>query len=427
MQVSDVSPQADPLALRPASAMDPCHECSPHRLDWILAFVAALILSDAFDFALYVLFGSDARLVPGVPIARIPLTVVAAVAGILLARDPRAATAHLRAAWWLWPAVALAFVSALWSERPATTLVWATALLATSAFGVALAVHFSALAQALLVVAVASGIAVASVASAAVWPERALLDHQWRGVYGHNSLLGRMQALGVSATLVTILSQRYRVLAASALCVCAILLLATGSRASALAAAVTVLATLLLLAARRWRRHAMTILMTGTAAALLVLTLLLTTKSGLALLERSETFTDRSHIWKAVAVTAMEAPWLGRGYGAFWKSAAGNAAWARSSVRDRIIHAHNGALDLFAELGVAGIALVFVPFAWVAFLALRHALAPQYPACLWPAVYLIFFMASNVAESWLLRHKLFWALYVAAACHVAKAARKPLH
>jgi len=424
VQVNGVSRKADPLALEPAIAIDPCHGRSPHRLDWILAFVGALILSDAFDVILYVLFGKQARLVRGVPIARVPLIAVAAVTGYLLARDPRDATAHLRGAWWLWPAVALAFVSALWSERPAVTLVWATALFTTSAFGVALAVCFSALAQALLVVAVTTAIALASVVSVAIWPQQAVRDGKWRGIYAWNSFLGRTQALGVGAALATILSQRYRVIAAGAVCVCAILLLATESRASLLAAAVTVFATLLLLAARRWRRHATTILMAGTAAALSVLTLLLTTRSGVALLERSETFTDRSLIWTAVATTAMETPWLGHGYGAFWTSAAGEAAWARSTLRDRMNNAHDGALDLFAELGVAGIALVFVPLAMVAVAALRHALAPRPPACLWPAVYLVFFVASNVADSVLLRHKLFWALYVAAACHVATAARK---
>src|SRR5262249_6517842 len=153
----------------------------------ILAFVAALILSDAFDVTLYELFGWQAKLVPGVPIARLPLIVVAVVTGFLLARDPRDATAHLRGAWWLWPAVGLAFVSALWSERPAATLVWATALFTTSAFGVALAVCFSALAQTLLVVAVTTAIALASVVSVAIWPQRALRGHQWRGIYAWNS------------------------------------------------------------------------------------------------------------------------------------------------------------------------------------------------------------------------------------------------
>jgi O-antigen ligase len=300
-------------------------------------------------------------------------------------------------------------------------------LFVTSAFGVALSVRFSALGQALLVVAVTTAIALASVVSVAVWPAHALSDGQWRGIYEHRNLLGRTQALGVGAALAIILSQRDRAVAAGALCVCAIVLLATGSRGAVLTAAVTVVATLLLVAARKWRRHATTILLAGSAPVLLVLTLLLTTRPGLALLERSDSFTDRTHIWKAVATTAMEAPWLGHGYGAFWTSAAGDAAWARSMVQNRINHAHNGALDVFAELGVAGIALVFVPLGIVAVAALRHALAPRHPACLWPAVYLVFFLASNVGESALLRHKVYWALYVAAACHVATDARKRLH
>ncbi len=426
MQVIGVPSRAGP-ALEPAIAVDPCHGGSPRRRDWILAVVAALILSDAFDDTLYVFFGYQARLVRGVPIARIPLIIVAAVTVFLWARDPRDATAHVRAAWWLWPAVALAFVSVLWSERPAATLVWAAALLTTSAFGVTLSTRFSALGQALLVVAVTTAIALASVVSVAIWPAHALPGGNWNGIYEQRNLLGRTQALGVGAAVATILSQRDRAIAAGALCVCAIVLLATESRGSILAAAVTVFATLLLVAARRWRRHATTILLVGSAAALLVVTLLLTTRSGLALLERSDSFTDRTHIWKAVATTAMEAPWLGHGYGAFWTSAAGDAAWARSMVQNRINHAHNGALDVFAELGVVGIALVFVPIGIVAVAALRHALTPRPPACLWPGVYLVFFLASNVGESALLRHKVYWALYVATACHVATEARKRLH
>ena len=35
------------------------------------------------------------------------------------------------------------------------------------------------------------------------------------------------------------------------------------------------------------------------------------------------------------------------------------------------------------------------------------------------AFYVVFFIASNVAETAFLRHKIFWALYVAAACHLA--------
>jgi hypothetical protein len=50
----------------------------------------------------------------------------------------------------------------------------------------------------------------------------------------------------------------------------------------------------------------------------------------------------------------------------------------------------------------------------------RHALRPGAHPCLWPAAFLLFFIASNLAESSLFRYALAWALYVAAACHLAR-------
>jgi O-antigen ligase len=73
-----------------------------------------------------------------------------------------------------------------------------------------------------------------------------------------------------------------------------------------------------------------------------------------------------------------------------------------------------------AELGLAGLVLVLVPLGVFTAAALQHALARGARACLWPATYLVFFVASNAGESALLRHKPYWALYVAAACHVAR-------
>jgi hypothetical protein len=50
----------------------------------------------------------------------------------------------------------------------------------------------------------------------------------------------------------------------------------------------------------------------------------------------------------------------------------------------------------------------------------RSALRLGPAACLWPATYVVFFVASNVAESALLRHKIYWALLVAVLCHLVR-------
>jgi O-antigen ligase len=162
-------------------------------------------------------------------------------------------------------------------------------------------------------------------------------------------------------------------------------------------------------------RRAGVILVGGVVATVLALTVLLPSTAGLALLRRSETFTSRTRIWRAVGASIAERPWLGHGYGSFWTSSAGRRTLV--AARKQVNHAHNGLLDLAAELGAAGLVLVLVPLAVVGRAALRHALDRE-RLCLWPAAYLVYFIASNGAESGLLRHKLPWALYIAVACHV---------
>src|SRR5206468_4109218 len=119
--------------------------------------------------------------------------------------------------------------------------------------------------------------------------------------------------------------------------------------------------------------------------------------SGRQLLARSDTFSERTRIWHSVAVRANEHLWFGHGYGAFWTGPAG--AKAIAELRLRINHGHNGALDLYAELGIVGLLVVLLPVAWATLAAVRHALRAAGPACVWPATSVVFFVASNLGES----------------------------
>jgi O-antigen ligase len=413
----------------------PPHTTNPPTWrDWVLAFAGVLALTDVFDLPLYALFGPGAVLLPGMPLSRVTLLVPVLAAALLLAGHLRAAADQARAVWLLWPGVALTVVSAAWSDRPGTTLLWAAALLGTSAFGVALAVRFSPLRQFTLIAAVISGIALGSTLTAALWPAIGIGPRGWHGLYLHKNLLGRVMALGVTAAVIGALTaqppalahrRRQSGLAAHlvALSLCAGVLLATRSIAAILAASISVAATILLLAARRWRQHATAVLATGAAGTIFVFAFLLATRPGLGLVARSDTFSDRTRIWQTVAAVAWEARWIGRGYAAFWPGPAGQTTHNTLRMRMPVGHAHNGAVDLFAELGIAGLVLVLGPIAVFAAGALRHALVAGAPACVWPATAIVFFVASNAGESALLRHKLYWALYVAAACHAARTAR----
>jgi O-antigen ligase len=292
-------------------------------------------------------------------------------------------------------------------------------MLGTSAFGVALATRFSPRAQSELVAAAAAAVALASIVVGLCWPAFGISDRrrELRGLLVHKNLLGRSMALGVAAAAAATIDGRRRALAVGAALLCGAVILASQSRASLLVAVLVLTAIGVLLAARTWPRHAVAIVAGGGAVTVLALAFLLGTKPGLALVERSETFSGRTKIWRRVIGLSAPTPWLGHGYAAFWPGPAGREAV--TIVRPPIGHAHNGFVDCYAELGIVGLALVCLPLVVFTVGACRHAVRPGARACLWPAGFLLFFVASNLAESSLLRHKLGWALYVAVVCHLA--------
>jgi exopolysaccharide production protein ExoQ len=393
---------------------------STARRDALVALTAILILTDFLDVPLYRFGGRLTELLPGVPLSRLMLLPVFAAAALLLVPRLTEARRLLRAAWPLWPAPLLCVASALWSEQPRTTLLWSVALLGTTAFGLALAVRFAPRVQAQLVLVAAAIATLVSIALVLWLPKIGVSSRrEWRGIYVHKNSLGRVLALGITAAATMTVMRRWRAPALTALLVFGTWILLGRSRASLLVAAATLAVVGLLLAARRWRHRATAIIAGGTLATALGGALLLGTPVGLAMLGRDQSFSARTTIWRAVVENTTDDRWFGHGYAAFWPSAAGVNAGKHFNFI--LVHAHNGFVDIFAELGVVGLLVVCAPLAFYTVAALRHAVASGPPACLWPAAFMVFFVASNLGESPLLRHKLGWALYVAVACHMAAA------
>src|SRR4029079_10929456 len=122
--------------------------------------------------------------------------------------------------------------------------------------------------------------------------------------------------------------RRQRGAGLAALFLCGGVLAVTRSVASVLTAVIVLAATVSLVAARAYRRAAPVIVATVTLTTMAIVLALIGTKPGLRLLARSETFSDRTHIWRVVAAGAAEDAWLGHGYGAFWTGPAGPKALA---------------------------------------------------------------------------------------------------
>lgn len=134
---------------------------------------------------------------------------------------------------------------------------------------------------------------------------------------------------------------------------------------------------------------------------------------------RDATLTKRTVLWGLLIDHWAQRPWLGYGYGAYWRGGEGPSGEIARQLGYYPWHAHNGFLQLGLDLGILGI-LLFVPvLAYDLRRALRVGLESGVRWQLWPAAYLGYFVLSNLAEAELVRHdSIYWVLYLVAVAHV---------
>ena len=79
----------------------------------------------------------------------------------------------------------------------------------------------------------------------------------------------------------------------------------------------------------------------------------------LLLLGKDPTLTGRTGIWKLVIASAVKRPILGFGYRAFWTGLQGESAHLALTEGWSPTGAHNGFLDVWLNLGLVGLGIVF--------------------------------------------------------------------
>jgi O-antigen ligase len=109
-------------------------------------------------------------------------------------------------------------------------------------------------------------------------------------------------------------------------------------------------------------------------------------------------------------------PWLGYGYDAFWRGFDGPSAYVWALNPSEPPHSHNGLLDLWLSVGVAGVALVLAALAVNGLRAVRLVRGAWSFERIAPLAVLLGLVLFNITESSLVtRNSIFWILLVAAA------------
>jgi O-antigen ligase len=380
-----------------------------------------------------------------------PISYLSTKAAPLDASDPISATAHwlligflvavvaahwpamrdaVRSAWLLLLLVGLAYLSAFWSDAPELVLRRATTLAGTTLFAIYLAARFELARLVAMLVLLNAAAAIGSFVVIAIAPQLGMsgnvdYPNAWRGIYTAKNILGSMCGFGVIIAVYALWRGYGSRLIAAALVPANLLLLYLSQSATPLI--VLLVAAYVATAASAFRIRGSAGFVTGFVLLLIGLLgvglLAVGWTEVLAMLGRSPTLTGRSEIWGTIIDYIGRRPWLGYGYGAFWRQDAVEARTIWGIFSWTVPHAHNAWLEIGLGLGIVGMA--GITLLWLAAFtrAIRVLRLPRAQHAVFCLALFAAILVVNMTEYEFLRADTFlWVLFAIAFVYLGREA-----
>ncbi|HYK35332.1 O-antigen ligase [Alloacidobacterium sp.] len=324
-----------------------------------------------------------------------------------------------------WTAVLAAFAvcSTLWSQDATTTARRSVPFALATLFGLYLASRFKIRQQLLTLTATMVVLALASILLALFVPSiglEASTGHfgNWQGAFTQKNACGRAMVFATAA----VLSLRGKPLVR--LCCFALflfVLVMSGSRGAWLIEGMLLVCYGMLRLLERFNSSGRMLLLFGsimimacTAVAAWIYFPLLAGFVG-----RDATLTGRTAIWQQVWEAILKHPFVGYGFAAFWQGMKGESYNISLTLHFVVMHAHNGFLEIWLELGAFGL-LVFL----LSYMRASRKLWPSLrsaeigSAC-WMVFVLFLITVYDLDENTLIIFNgLYWVLYVAAVADI---------
>ena len=117
-----------------------------------------------------------------------------------------------------------------------------------------------------------------------------------------------------------------------------------------------------------------------------------------AILFGDRTFTGRTKIWSFVEPYLKNSIYLGSGYGAFWNLGNSSASIGFGFI-EGIIQAHNGYIDVALELGLVGLAILFLHLVKLFFKLLKNNDSTNFAYGVFLVSTFFFILFNNLMES----------------------------
>lgn len=349
--------------------------------------------------------------------------VVYGTIAILLFKHAERVTRWLGAMQWALALTCLVVISTLWSQFPLYTMRRSVPFAMAGVFGLYLAMRFPVRRQLGILRITTVALALGTVVMALVFPKLGLdasAGHHadWQGVFTQKNACGRIMVLA-TAVLLADWKTSWKRVAIAALFL--LVMLMSGSRSAWLVEGALIAVWAGLVMAKRLEAKTRVLAAAG---------LLLSIPAGMAALYlsfprmldwmgRDATLSGRTLIWKQVWIFILRRPWLGWGYDAFWRGTQGEAFRVVATVHFMVFHAHNGFLEMWLELGAAGLALFVLSYLRAWRRLWPRLCAGEVDRVMWMVLVLALILFYDLDENTLLIYNgLFWVLYVAALANV---------
>ena len=321
-------------------------------------------------------------------------------------------------------------LSASWSSYPDLTMRRGFALWGTTFFGVYFSTCFSYKKQFLFLSQVYGLVAILSLLIALLLPTYGVMSDAhsgaWRGIFLHKNGLGSSMVLSVSLFLSLYFSSSSRKYLKLFLLGLSVFLLLFSTSKNALLVFLLLSCLFPIFALLKLRIDLMIPMLLGMVFLVTLGAVIILGNLGdiLGIIGKDATLTGRTDIWPSVWESIDQKIWLGYGYQGFWQGFDSEAARIWYTVGWEPTHPHNGLLELLLVFGFLCTALFLLVFMLLCVRSIIWARVSRSPEYFWAFIFLIYTLASNIAETKVLEYnKMSWVLYIMVAMLVSR----PIH
>jgi exopolysaccharide production protein ExoQ len=310
----------------------------------------------------------------------------------------------------------LVLISVVWSAVPFFTLRRAIWFMLTTGFGLYLGTRFDIKEQLRLVTYALAVCVFLSVVFVVALPgygvDMAMYHGAWRGVFFHKNSLGSYMVIA-TITFLCFRPKSAKEFVARYFAMALSLCLLIGSVAKG--AYVTMMVSILLvflyqLVRIYWKRLIPAAIVALTSLGIAAAYVASNADLFLRALGKDASLTGRIPIWTTVLAISSGKRWLGYGFAGFWAT---NSHTVWSIVGWRPAKAHNGYIDLLADLGWFGVGIFALNTALAFWRAVKLAARDRTMESQWPLLMLSVILVYNIFETDLMQvHGFFWVGYV---------------